>query len=89
MNMSDVEQIKKLEAELEAAKALAKKGRGGHMPAVQPRYITLNEWAATQFSRVPHYNTLIKWVHDGRIQPQPKKIGRAWQVRPNAEYVSD
>jgi hypothetical protein len=54
-----------------------------------PRYITLNEWAVSQFSRPPHYNTLIRWVHDGRIQPQPKKIGRAWQVRPHAEYVCD
>ena len=54
-----------------------------------PRYITLNEWAVSQFSRVPHYNTLIRWVHDGRIQPQPKKIGRAWRVRPHAEYVCD
>ncbi|WP_426196215.1 excisionase [Massilia sp. DWR3-1-1] len=53
------------------------------------RYITLNEWAASQFSRPPHYNTLIKWVHDGRIQPQPVKIGRAWQVRPHAEYICD
>lgn len=89
MNMSELEHIKQLEAELVAAKASVKKKGGSHMPVIQPRYITLNEWAASQFSRVPHYNTLIKWVHDGRIQPQPKKIGRAWQVRPNAEYVCD
>lgn len=61
----------------------------GFAPKATTRYITLDEWAASQFSRVPHYNTLIKWVHDGRIQPQPKKIGRAWQVRPHAEYVCD
>lgn len=59
------------------------------LPKFTTRYITLTEWAASQFSRVPHYNTLIKWVHDGRIQPQPVKIGRAWQVRPHAEYVCD
>lgn len=32
------------------------------------------------FSKVPHTNTLLRWVHDGRIQPQPKKVGKAWQV---------
>jgi hypothetical protein len=60
-----------------------------YAPEATTRYITLNEWAVSQFSRPPHYNTLIRWVHDGRIQPQPKKIGRAWQVRPHAEYVCD
>lgn len=58
-------------------------------PKATTRYITLNEWAASQFSRVPHYNTLIRWANEGRIQPQPVKIGRAWQVRPHAEYVCD
>lgn len=89
MNKNDVKHIEKLEAELAIARAASKKEVAKRATEVQPRYITLNEWAASQFSRVPHYNTLIRWVHDGRIQPQPKKIGRAWQVRPNAEYVSD
>ncbi|MDC8756225.1 excisionase [Janthinobacterium fluminis] len=57
--------------------------------AIEPRYITLSEWAARMFSKVPHNNTLLKWVHEGRIQPQPKKMGRAWQVRPTAEYQAD
>lgn len=56
---------------------------------VKPRYVTLPEWAAMMFSKVPHQNTLLRWVHEGRIQPQPKKIGRAWRVRPTAEYVED
>jgi hypothetical protein len=89
MNMDDVKHIQKLEADLAAARAKAGSQKTGRQAEIQPRYITLNEWAASQFSRVPHYNTLIRWVHDGRIQPQPKKIGRAWQVRPNAEYVGD
>jgi hypothetical protein len=55
----------------------------------KPKYVTLQEWAATMFSKVPHNNTLLRWVHDGRIQPQPRKIGKHWQVRPNAEYTSD
>jgi hypothetical protein len=57
--------------------------------AIKPRYVTLPEWAAAMFSKVPHQNTLLKWVHEGRIQPAPKKVGRAWQVKPTAEYVGD
>lgn len=53
------------------------------------RYVTLQEWAALMFSKVPHSNTLLRWVHDGRIQPQPKKIGKHWQVERNAVYVAD
>jgi predicted site-specific integrase-resolvase len=54
---------------------------------VQPRYITLHEWAETMFSKVPHANTLRRWVHDGHIQPQPKKVGKSWQVKRDAQYV--
>lgn len=56
---------------------------------IKPRYISLAEWGALMFSKVPHTNTLLRWVHEGRIQPQPKKIGRAWRVKPTAEYVDD
>jgi hypothetical protein len=41
------------------------------------------------FSKIPHENTLLRWVHDGRIQPQPKKIGKSWQVKRDAQYVAD
>lgn len=58
-------------------------------PAILSRYVTLMEWAATQFSKAPHINTLLKWVHEGRIQPQPVKIGRKWWVLRNAEYRPD
>ncbi len=54
---------------------------------IQSRYITLQEWAAMMFSKKPHKNTLIRWVRDGHIQPQPQKIGRAWQVKRDARYV--
>jgi predicted site-specific integrase-resolvase len=54
---------------------------------IQSRYVTLQEWAATRFSKVPHESTLRRWVHDGHIQPQPQKVGKAWQVKRNAEYV--
>jgi hypothetical protein len=56
---------------------------------IKPRFITLPEWAALMFSKVPHNNTLLRWVHEGRIQPQPQKIGRCWRVKPSAEYRAD
>lgn len=58
-------------------------------PTIQSRYITLQEWAATMFSPAPHVNTLRRWVNDGRIQPQPEKIGRIWRVKREAKYVND
>lgn len=59
-------------------------------PAPVPRYLTLQDWATSLFGEnVPHANTLLRWVHEGRIQPQPKKIGRRWWVKPSAEYVGD
>jgi predicted site-specific integrase-resolvase len=58
-------------------------------PVIQSRYITLDEWAETMFSQKPHINTLRRWVHDGRIQPQPEKIGRLWRVKRDARYVND
>ncbi|WP_250538751.1 MULTISPECIES: excisionase [unclassified Caballeronia] len=53
-----------------------------------PRLITLAEWSEITFGdRKPHRNTLAKWVSDGLIRPYPRKIGRAYFVEPNAEYV--
>lgn len=57
---------------------------------VQPRYVPLSVWATAVFGEfAPHNNTLLRWVHDGRIQPQPRKIGRLWWVKPDAEYIGD
>jgi hypothetical protein len=54
-----------------------------------PKYLTLDEWAARMFGdEAPHNNTLLRWVREGHIQPQPRKIGRRWFVKPDAEYVS-
>lgn len=55
---------------------------------IQSRYVTLQEWAVLQFSKVPHANTLLNWVHNGHIHPAPQKIGRKWQVKRDARYVS-
>lgn len=55
-----------------------------------PRYVPLSVWSTAVFGEFsPHKNTLLRWVNDGRIQPQPKKIGRLWWVTPDAEYVGD
>ncbi len=58
-------------------------------PKIEPRYITLAEWAASMFTKVPHKNTLNRWANEGRIQPQPEKIGRIWRVTRNAVYKGD
>ncbi len=56
----------------------------------QARYMPLKDWGKSVFGdHAPHSNTLIRWCRDGRIQPQPRKIGRKWWVVPAAEYVSD
>lgn len=52
-----------------------------------PKYITLHEWAEVRFSKIPHPNTLCRWVQNGYIQPRPMKVGRQWFVKPDAEYV--
>jgi hypothetical protein len=64
--------------------------RKGTPAPINPRYVPLTVWATQVFGdHCPHNNTLLKWVHEGRIQPQPKKIGRGWFLVPHAEYVSD
>ena len=55
--------------------------------AIQSRYVTLKEWAQLMFSKTPHANTLLRWVHEGHIQPMPQKVGKQWQVKRDARYV--
>jgi len=55
-----------------------------------PRYVPLAVWAQLMFGEYsPHHNTLLRWVHEGRIQPQPKKMGKYWFVKVDAEYTPD
>lgn len=57
---------------------------------VLPRYIPLEVWASLLLGEhAPHINTLRRWVHDGRIRPQPVKIGKSWCVRKDAAYIPD
>lgn len=57
--------------------------------AEAPKKITLADWAAAQFAKVPHVNTLRKWAREGHIQPEPELIGREYFVLPNARYVRE
>jgi hypothetical protein len=52
--------------------------------------IPISEWAKICFpARTPVKNTLHKWIHQGRIYPQPEKVGKNWYVQPSAEYQGD
>lgn len=49
--------------------------------------IPLSDWAKRHFKTPPHVNTLRKWASTGLIQPAPVKTGRAYMVRPDAQYT--
>ena len=49
--------------------------------------LTLSDWAKSKYGdHAPHIVTLRRWVREGRIFPQPKKVGRTWFVRTGADY---
>lgn len=52
--------------------------------------VPIMDWAKAVFpTKTPHRNTLRRWTHEGRIFPQPRKVGQNWFVRPDAEYQGD
>jgi hypothetical protein len=51
--------------------------------------ISLQRWAESRFTPAPHANTLRAWARDGKITPQPSKIGRAYYVHPQAQHVDE
>ncbi|WP_367620791.1 excisionase [Burkholderia sp. AU45274] len=52
------------------------------------RLIPLSVWADAEFGEHrPHQNTLLNWIKMGRIRPVPRKVGREYFCRPDAEYV--
>jgi len=51
--------------------------------------IRLTEWVARTISPVPHKNTLVNWVKEGRIYPVPVFIGRSYYVEENARILTD
>jgi hypothetical protein len=54
--------------------------------ATNDKWVPLKDWAEAKYEKVPHINTLRNWVNNGLISPRPKKMGRGWYVKPNAEY---
>lgn len=55
---------------------------------MNPKLVTLEAWAATQFGdAAPHLNTLRRWARGKRIEPAPVKHGRTYFVAPHAVYV--
>lgn len=56
----------------------------------QPRLVPLEVWSQLLLGEhAPHKNTLLRWIKEGRIQPQPVKVGHKWCVKPDAEYYGD
>jgi hypothetical protein len=52
------------------------------------KWIRLREWVKATFGDdPPHINTIRNWIRDGKISPPPKKHGRDYYFRPDAEYV--
>lgn len=52
--------------------------------------IPVRTWAQAVFGeRVPHANTLLNWIKNGKIRPMPRKVGRQYFCRPDAEYVDE
>lgn len=50
--------------------------------------IPVSNWALAIFGdHQPHRNTLRNWIKNGRIRPLPRKIGRTYFCKPDAEYV--
>lgn len=55
-----------------------------------PRFIPLTFWIALLLGEhAPHPNTVLRWVREGRIYPQPIKVGKTWNVRKDAAYIPD
>lgn len=58
--------------------------------AKHPRYLPVTVWIELLLGEhKPHYNTILRWVHDGFIHPQPIKVGRIWCVQKDAQYIPD
>lgn len=55
-----------------------------------PSFIPLRAWVILVLGEhAPHKNTILRWVRDGRIYPQPVKVGKQWMVRKDAAYLPD
>ncbi|WP_179703741.1 excisionase [Paraburkholderia bryophila] len=54
----------------------------------RPKLIPLSVWAEEMFGEyAPPIRTIRNWIAAGKIYPPPVKVGRAYFVKPEAEYV--
>lgn len=51
--------------------------------------ITLEEWAARNYSTPTSRATLSKWRREGQIFPPPERKWPHWMVEPDAKRVVD
>ncbi|MBC3945790.1 excisionase [Erwinia persicina] len=52
------------------------------------RTIKLNDWAKEEFDDpIPSMPSLLKYVKNGMISPQPFKAGRCWRVDRTARFI--
>lgn len=92
-----VEWVLKNRAEMQSQKAIqapAPPYRSMHLLPEDmiglPRFIPLQFWVALLLGEhAPHKNTVWRWVREGRIYPQPIKVGKTWNVRKDAAYIPD
>lgn len=57
------------------------------MKSQQQPLIRLDVWAASKIQPAPHRAKLASWARNGRIQPQPSKLGKDWYVQADACFV--
>lgn len=55
---------------------------------MQPKYVSLETWAAAQYDPVPSLWVLRKWRRDGEIHPPPQKVGKEWRVLETARRIT-
>jgi hypothetical protein len=62
----------------------------GGATAVNAKLVKLEVWAAQLLGdQSPNKDTLRRWCREAKIFPAPQKIGRAYYVSPDAQYVDD
>lgn len=50
--------------------------------------IPVRTWAQRIFGEhSPHPNTLLNWIHSGKILPVPIKVGSRYFCQPEARYI--
>lgn len=49
--------------------------------------VRLNDWLCKNFAPPPAIRTARLWIRDGKIYPPPVKVGRAYYVEQNAQFL--